>query len=180
MADRATISPMDDVFLIWTGIIASLTSQFILTLVGLGAGIISVGSAPAADGTVAWFALAWWAATGIFSAALGGVVIGALGEGVDDTKLTVLALIAWATALLIVVFAVGLSAGAGASVLSAFGGPLGAVLDRMAEGKVTPELQRHAAGMAIGSVVALLLGAAAAVAGAIYAPETRVRPARRT
>jgi hypothetical protein len=82
--------------------------------------------------------------------------------------------------LLIVVFAVGLSAGAGASVLSAFGGPLGAVLDRMAEGKVTPELQRHAAGMAIGSVVALLLGAAAAVAGAIYAPETRVRPARRT
>jgi DNA-directed RNA polymerase subunit K/omega len=178
MAER-TITPANDIFLIWTGIIASITTQFIFTLVGLGAGIIAVRYAPTADSTVAWYAFAWWAATGVFAAAVGGVVIGALGQGIDDAKLTVLALIAWAGALLIVAFAAALAAGAGASVVSAFGGPLGAALDRMAEGKVTPELQRQVAALSISSVVVLMLGAAVAVAGAIYAPEAPVRTSKR-
>jgi hypothetical protein len=178
MAER-TITPANDVFLIWTGIVASLTTQFIFTLVGLGAGIIAVRYAPTASSSVAWYAFAWWAATGVFAAALGGVVIGALGQGIDDAKLTVLALIAWGSALLIVAFAIAIAAGAGTSVLSAFGGPLGAALDRMAEGKVTPELQRQVAALSISSVVALMLGAAAAVAGAVYAPEAPVRTSKR-
>jgi hypothetical protein len=178
MAER-TLSPANDAYLIWTAIIASLTAQFIFTLIGLGAGIITVRYVPASDGTVGWFAFAWWAATGVFAAGLGGMVIGALGEGIDDAKLVVLALIAWATALLIVVFALAFASGAGASVLSAFGGPLGGLLDRIAQGRVTPELQRQVAALSISSVVALLIGAAAAVAGAVYAPESRVRPARR-
>ena len=178
MAER-TITPANDVFLIWTGIVASLTTQFIFTLVGLGAGIIAVRYAPTANSTVAWYAFAGWAATGIFAAAVGGVVIGALGQGIDDAKLTVLALIAWASALLIVAFAVALAAGAGTSVLSAFGGPLGAALDRMAEGKAAPELQRQVAALSISSVVALMLGAAASVAGAVYAPEAPVRTSKR-
>jgi hypothetical protein len=176
MAER-TLSPANDAYLIWTAIITSLTAQFIFTLAGLGAGIISIRYVPASDGAVGWFAFAWWAATGIFAAGLGGMVIGALGEGIDDAKLVVLALIAWATALLIVVFALAFASGA--SVLSAFGGPLGGLLERMAQGKVTPELQRQIAALSISSVVALLLGAAAAVAGAVYAPESKVRPARR-
>ena len=173
-----TITPVSDVFLILAGVIASLTAQFIFTLVGLGAGIITIRYVPATDGTVGWFAFVWWAATGIFAAGLGGMVIGALGQGIDDAKLTVLALIAWATALLIVALFAALAAG-GASVLSAFSGPLGGALDRMAQGKVTPELQRQVAALSISSVVALLLGVAAAVAGAIYAPESKVRPAKR-
>jgi hypothetical protein len=179
MAER-TISPANDVFLIWTAVIAALTAQFILTLTGIGAGIISVRYAPTADSTVLWFAFAWWALTGIFAAGLGGMIIGALGEGIDNAKLTVLALITWATTVLIVAFVVALVSGAGASVVAAFGGPLSAMLDRIAEGKVTPDLQRQVAALAISSVVALLVGAAVSVAGAIGAPESRVRTAKRT
>ena len=44
MADR-TIAPLGDAFLVWTAVIASLTAQLLLTMLGLGAGIDAVGYA---------------------------------------------------------------------------------------------------------------------------------------
>lgn len=179
MADR-TISPVDDAFLIWTAVIASLTAQFILTLLGIGAGIISIGYVAAQGQTIGWAAFLWWAATGVFAACMGGMVIGALGEGIDDARKTVLALIAWATAILLVAVVTAFAAGSGASIFATFGGPVAGMLDTAADGKMTDPMRRTLSGVAISSVVALLLGAAASVAGAIYAPETKVKATKRT
>jgi hypothetical protein len=179
MPERA-ISPLSDIFLIWTAIVAALAAQFILVLLGIGVGILT-SATPAAPGSraAAWFAFVWWAASGVFAAGLAGSVIAALGEGIDDAKRIVLALVAWATALLIATLVAAVSGAAGASVLSFLGGPLAATLDQAAQGQLTPELQRQASAFAMSAVVATLLGAAAAIAGAIYAPETRVRAAKR-
>lgn len=176
MADR-TIAPVSDIFLIWTAVIASLTAQLILALLGLGAGILSVGAANPA--TVAWAGFLWWAASGVFAAAIGGMVIAALGEGIDDARKVLLAMTAWALALLIVAFVLALTAGGGASVFAALGGPFPGMLDNAAEAKMTDEMRRALSAAAVSSLVALLLGAAASVAAAIFGMETKVKAARR-
>jgi hypothetical protein len=176
MADR-TIAPAGDVFLIWTAIVASLTAQLILTLLGLGAGIITAGYV--ARETIAWGGFLWWAASGIFAAALGGMAIAALGDGIDDARKTVLALIAWATAILIVAIVTAIAAGGGASIFSSVSGPVQAMLASLADAKATAATRQAGSLLAVSSVVALLLGAAAQVAGAIYAPETNVKTGRR-
>jgi len=177
MADR-TIAPAGDAFLVITAVIASLTTQVILALLGLGAGIITLGAAN--PESVAWAGFLWWAASGIFAAGIGGMAIAALGDGIEDGRKTVLALIAWATAILIVAFVMALAAGGAASVFSAVAGPVPGMLDPAADGKISEAAQRALASVAISSVVALMLGAAAQVAGAIYAPETRVKVSKRT
>jgi hypothetical protein len=146
MADR-TLSPAGDTFLVWTAVVASLTTQLLLALLGLGAGILAVGAA--STETIAWGGFLWWAASGIFAAAMGGTVIAALGEGIDDTRKTVI-------------------------------GPVPGMLENLQEGKkVTDEMRRSISAVAVSSVVALVAGAAAQIACAIYAPETAVRTTKR-
>lgn len=176
MADR-TIAPLGDAFLVMTAVISSLTSQVILALLGLGAGIVTLGAAN--PDTVAWGGLLWWAASGVFAAGIGGMTIAALGEGIDDGRKTALALIAWATAILIVAFVMALAAGGAASVFSAVAGPVSGMLEPAADGKMSEAARQALAFAAVSSVVALVLGAAAEVAGAIYAPETKVKVAKR-
>ena len=176
MADR-TIAPAGDAFLVLTAVIASLTTQVILALIGLGAGIITLATAN--PETVAWGGFLWWAASGVFAAGVGGMAIAALGEGIDDSRKTVLALIAWATAILIVAFVMAIAAGGAASVFSAIAGPVPGMLEPAADGKMSEAAQRALAAAAISSVVALVLGAAAQIAGAIYAPETAVKVSKR-
>jgi len=177
MADR-TLSPAGDTFLIWTAVVASLTTQLLLALLGLGAGILAVGAA--STETIAWGGFLWWAASGIFAAAMGGTVIAALGEGIDDMRKTVLALLAWATAILIVALVAALAAGGGTSLFSSVIGPVPGMLENLQEGKkVTDEMRRSISAVAVSSVVALVAGAAAQIACAIYAPETSVRTTKR-
>ena len=177
MADR-TIAPLGDAFLVWSAAIASLTTQLILTILGLGAGIISVGYGMDPQ-SAAWAAFLWWAASGIFAAGVGGAVIGALGENIDDARKTMLALLAWATAFLIVALFAALAAGGGASLAGMLGGPVAGWVATPPDAQMTDEMRQSMAGIAVSAVVALLLGAAAQIAGAIYAPETKVRVAKR-
>lgn len=177
MADR-TIAPLGDAFLVWTAVIASLTAQLLLTMLGLGAGIVAVGYAIDPQ-NAAWAALLWWAASGILAAGIGGAVIGALGDNIDDTRKALLALLAWATAILIVALLAALATAGGASLAGMLGGPLAGYLAMPGDAPMTDEMRQTMGAVAVSSVVALLLGAAAQVAGAIYGPETTVRVAKR-
>ena len=177
MADR-TISPAGDTFLIWSAVVASLTTQLLLALLGLGAGILALGTT-ASSQTIGWAGFLWWAASGIFAAAMGGTVIAALGVGIDDARKTVLALLAWATAILLVAVVAALAAGGGTSLFSSIGGPVPGMLENLSDGKITDEMRRSISAVAVSSVVASIIGAAAQVACAIYAPETSVRTAKR-
>jgi hypothetical protein len=175
--DRMTFS--------WTavlaGVIAALVVQVLLTMLGLGIGLISLDTPTAADSPlgVSWAAFLYWAVAGIIAAFAGGWVAGAVaapGTGAGH------GLAAWALATLIVVGASALAAGATGTIASNLAGPTSASIARLndltandtrparttgqrsAQQEVETARKAVAAGM-LASFVALLIGAAAAFMG---------------
>lgn len=178
--DRMTFS--------WTAVLAGVATaliiQVMLTMFGLGIGLISIDTATAADTPigVSWAAFLYWAAAGILAAFAGGCVAGAVtapGSGGAH------GLAAWAVATLVVVGAGMLAAGNSASIASNVLGPTAisiARYDRVTAdengngagtvGQAMPankeeieQARRHVAAGMLGSFIALLLGALAAFAG---------------
>jgi cytochrome bd-type quinol oxidase subunit 2 len=113
----------------WSAIVAgtltSLIIQVMLTMLGLGVGLISTDVPTAANApvTVSTAAVLWFIASGIFSAFVGGAVAGALTPYASDRSRSAHALATWALASLIVVGVTLLTAGGGASVASQLAGP---------------------------------------------------------
>lgn len=160
-------------------------------MLGIGIGLVSIGANVDAT-SISWAGFAWWAISGIIAAFVGGWVAGAFAP-TEDTRLRAAgALTAWAVATLIVVVAVGFTAGTTATVAGSMGGPVasaGARLDALTRdtsratattgqasaspAKASPTLEearRQFAAVALASFVALLIGAAAAYAGGTMAP----------
>jgi hypothetical protein len=176
--DRVTFS--------WTavlaGVAAALIVQVMLTMLGLGIGLISLHSSTAIDTAVgvSWATFLYWAVAGIIAAFIGGWVAGAVtAPGTGGAH----ALAAWAVATLVVVGAGIFAATSSASVASNLLGPTvssvarydrltgdtgirGTVGQRAAANNQEVETARRtvAAGM-LGSFIALLIGAAAAFLG---------------
>jgi hypothetical protein len=116
--DRTTFS--------WTAVLAGVTAalvvQVLLTMLGLGIGLISIDATTAANTSlgVSWAAFLYWAVAGIIAAFAGGWVAGAVtipGTGAAH------GLAAWAVATLIVVGAATLAAGNSASIAGNLLGP---------------------------------------------------------
>jgi len=171
-----------------SGVIASLIVQALLTMFGLGIGLVSFDSSSGAT-MPAWIGFAWWVASGIFSAAVAGTVAGALSP-TDNMRLKAIgAVTAWAIATLIVVGVSGLTAGAGVSAASAMGGPAITASRNLHLTQNVPTTRRETVGQAMNtsadqarkqfatamlvSTFALILGAIAAFFCGWFSPERR-------
>src|SRR5918995_1621278 len=106
----------------WSAVIAgtltSLVIQVMLTMLGIGVGLIAtdVPTAANAPATVSTAAVLWFIASGIFSAFVGGAMAGALSPYLSDRSRGSHALATWALATLIVVGVTMLTAAGGTTV----------------------------------------------------------------
>lgn len=168
------------------GAVAALIVQVMLTMLGLGIGLISIDSGTAADTAtgVSWAAFLFWAIAGIIAAFVGGWVAGAVtapGSGGGH------ALAAWAVATLVVVGASMVAATSSASIASNLIGPTANAIARydsmtnsdrgtvgqraQSNAQDVDAARKHVAGGMLGSFIALLIGAIAAfLAGRMASP----------
>ncbi len=178
---------------VFAGVIAALVVQVLLVMAGYGFGLltIDVPTADSAPKAVSWAVFAWWAVSGVMAAFTGGWVAAHFSPAFTAESRATHGLMAWALATLIVVGAAAFATNN--SVASDLGGPTGTVLaqyQRLSTDSRLPaagpartayleQVRRNLAMAMIGSFVALLFGAAAAVAGSQWLPEDmRLRETR--
>jgi hypothetical protein len=175
---------------VFAGVVASLIFQILLVMAGFGLGLltIDVPTADSAPKAASWAVFAWWAVSGVISAFVGGWVAANFSDTFTPESRATHGLMAWAIATLIVV---GAAAFAGThSLANSLGGPTGSMMaqyqrlsdpGRQTAGQARPstaqleQARRNLALAMIGSFVALLVGAGAAVAGSQWLPDDRVR-----
>jgi hypothetical protein len=114
---------------ILAGMLVSLVVQILLTMLGIGAGFISVDSATAGSSAISWAAFLWWAGTGIIAAFVGGYVAAVAAKGLYSGPAH--ALMAWGLAVVVVVAAAAITAGTSANIASSLAGPTTASLARL-------------------------------------------------
>jgi len=169
-----------------SGVIASLIVQVLLTMLGLGVGLVSF-DATSSTAMPAWIGFAWWVASGIFAGGVGGWVAGMLSPTANMRLKAIAGVTSWAIATLVVVGVTGLTAGTGVSAVGSMSGPAtfmsrsfqtsssSIVARRETTGQAltttTTESARKqfATGMLI-STFALMLGALTAFMGGWYSP----------
>ena len=150
-----------------SGVVIALVVQILLSLLGVALGFSALMFvSPEQDITApATSAFWWWAISGIIAAFCGGVIAGATtSDRVSHAGVN--AFIAWATATVLMVALSGVAGGALAQG-AAFGGPLAYVSEQLANagaGQVHA-LRELVVTLSFWSVIALLIGAAAAVGG---------------
>jgi hypothetical protein len=178
---------------VWTwsaviaGVVGSLITQVLLTMLGLGVGLLAIDlpTASSAPATISTAALLWWIASGVFSAFVGGAIAGAYAPFDAVNARLAHALSAWAIASLIVVGAAAVSAGAG-SIVTNLAGPGVSTIARIqpanrpvvtntpAPTQAQIEQARKAAAVSmLASFIGLLCGALAAAMGGWWSTEVR-------
>jgi hypothetical protein len=97
------------------GVVISMITQFLLSMLGLGIGISTIepasGDSPAAS-TFSISAAIWWTISGIISAFVGGWVAGRLSGALSPTSAALHGLVTWATATLLVLYLLTTAVGA--------------------------------------------------------------------
>jgi cytochrome bd-type quinol oxidase subunit 2 len=172
----------------WSAIVAgtltSLIIQVMLTMLGLGVGLIAADVPTAANAPVAVTtgAVLWFIASGIFSAFVGGAVAGALTPYASDRARSSHALATWALASLIVVGASLLTVPGEVTIAGQLAGPtINATTRLQALQRVQPaatpaqlEAARKAAATTMFvSFIGLVLGACFAFIGGRWSDEIR-------
>ena len=190
---RPAVVTASDARVMWSwsaiaaGTLTSLIIQVMLTMLGIGVGLIAtdVPTANNAPVAVSTAAVLWFIASGIFSAFVGGAVAGALSPSLTDRARGSHALATWALAALIVVGATMLTAAGGATVAGQLSGPYVSVNARLTNMQTvrpnvppaTPaqlEAARKAAATAMfTSFIGLVLGAVFAFIGGRWSDEIR-------
>jgi len=172
---------------VFVGTIASLTFQMLLVMAGFGFGLLSIDvpTADSAPNAVSWAVFCWWAVSGVISAFAGGWVAANFSPTFTPEGRGAHGLVAWALATLIVFAAAGFTVSN--SIAGNLAGPTGTVIGqyrsltepRAAAARPTQaqleQARRNLALAMIGSFVALLVGAGAAIAGSQWLPETALR-----
>ncbi len=173
---------------VFVGAIAALIFQALLSMLGFGLGLLSVDvpTAESAPRAVTWAVFAWWVASGVISAFVGGWVAANFAETFNAEARATHALIAWALATLIVMGAGGFAAGN--SVAGSLGGPVATSFAQYqsmtAPGAPRPSqaqiesARRNLALVMLGSFFALVVGAGAALAGSQWLPEEELTRSR--
>lgn len=166
---------------VFVGAIVSLIFQVLLVMAGFGFGLLSIDvpTAESAATTASWAVFCWWAVSGVISAFAGGWAAANFSPTFTAEGRAAHGLIAWALATLVVIGGAGLSASN--SVASNLGGPtvtaIGQYRTFESRGTARPtqaqleQARRNLALAMIGSFVALLVGAGAAVGGSQWLPE---------
>ncbi len=170
---------------VFVGAIVALIFQVLLVMAGFGFGLlsISVPSAESSPTAVSWAVFCWWAVSGVISAFAGGWAAANFSATFTAEGRAAHALVAWALATLVVIAAAGLSTSN--SIAGDLGGPsvtaIGQYRTFENRGTTRPsqaqldQARRNLALAMIGSFVALLVGAGAAVGGSQWLPESAAR-----
>ncbi len=134
---------------VFSGVVISLITQFLLALLGLGIGVstidpMAVGESPGAE-TFSIATAAWWTVSGIISAFVGGWIAGRMSGALYPGSAALHGLVTWATTMLIVFYL--MTTAAGALIGGAFG-VLGNTLSGMSETvrSIAPQLADAASG----------------------------------
>lgn len=149
-------------FAVLAGVIVALISQIMLTLLFTGVAGLALPAAAAAPATFNWSVFIIWALAGIIGAGFGGFITGWALNGASDWDAGVLAFLGWAIAILLVTFFGAIAANAGSGLLRTFVSPAYAYFS---PAEVTAATRRVTAIASLASVIALSLGAAAAIVG---------------
>jgi hypothetical protein len=155
-------------FAIIAGVIVALISQIVLTLLFTGIAGLALPPAAAAPNTFNWSVFMLWALAGIIAAGFGGYITGWVLGRASDWDAGMLAFIGWAIAILLVTFFGAIAANSGSNLLRAFVSP---AYGYWSADAATAAAKRAASIASLASVIALALGAAAAIAGSIAATD---------
>jgi hypothetical protein len=183
------------------GVFASLVVQILLTMLGIGIGLLSIDipTASSAPATAGWAAFVWWAVSGIIAAFIGGAVAAANSPDQTGFGRVGHALASWAVATVVVVAATAMVPATAGSVAGTVAGPYYAANTRVAYytnnpanparetvGSTRPatqaqleEARKHLAYAMLASFFAILLGAGAAYAAGISTDARTVSEAAR-
>jgi hypothetical protein len=165
-------SPIRDVntarFAIFAGVIVALISQIALTLLFTGIAGLALPPTAAAPTTFNWSIFMLWALAGIIAAGFGGYITGWVLGRVSDWDAGMLAFIGWAIAILLVTFFGAIAANSGSNLLRAFVSP---AYGYFSAADASAAARRAASIASLASVIALVLGAAASIAGSIAATD---------
>ena len=173
--------------IVW-GAVAAVMVQILLTLLGIGVGVLSFDrTSDPAMGT--WMAFGWWALAGIIAAFIGGWFAGRTNAG--DASGAMQGLAAWAVSALIVIGATTVAATGAAGVLANVAGPVvatvtGSELQQSTQNSQTtgagttiiaPQTEsarQHLGSMMLATFFALIIGA---IAG-LFGGQIGAKPAR--
>jgi hypothetical protein len=174
---------------VFVGVIAALIFQALLSMLGFGLGLLTVDvpTADSAPKAVTWAVFTWWAVSGVISAFVAGWFAANFSETFSAEGRATHGLLAWALATLLVIAATGF--GASTSVAGNLGGPAVTAFGQYRtlsapEARTRPTqaqleaARRNLAMVMLGSFVALLVGAGAALAGSQWLPEEETRRTR--
>jgi len=174
---------------VFVGVVAALIFQALLSMLGFGLGLLTVDvtTADSAPKAVTWAVFTWWAVTGVISAFVAGWVAANFSDAFSAEVRATHGLVAWALATLLVIAATGFSAST--SVAGNLGGPAVTAFGQYRtlsapDARARPTqaqleaARRNLAMVMLGSFVALLVGAGAALAGSQWLPEEEVRRTR--
>jgi hypothetical protein len=205
MPTRTSATRASTAFFGWTwspvlaGVFTSLVVQILLTMLGLGVGLLSVDvpTASAAPAGASYLAFVWWAVSGIIAAFAGGAIAAANAPDQSSFGRVGHAMAAWAVTVVVVVAAGAMTAGTSVNVASNLAGPSYAATARLAAmsrpavrettGAATAQAQptqaqveearKHFAYVMLASFFALLLGAGASYAAGRMTTSEVVREA---
>jgi hypothetical protein len=177
---------------VFAGTIAAVMFQVLLSMAGYGFGLLTVDvpTVDSAPKAVSWAVFAWWAVSGVISSFAGGWVAGSFSASFTAEGRAAHGLGAWALSALIVIGSASLAASN--SIAGNLAGPTTTVLSQYQgftqrpAGQPRPtqaqleQARRNLALAMIGSFVALIVGAGAAVAGSQWLPEESLRERRIT
>ncbi|HEX6978301.1 MAG TPA: PhnA-like protein [Alphaproteobacteria bacterium] len=107
---------------VFAGVVISLITQFLLSMLGVGIGVSTIDPATAGTPEAGTFSIAgaiWWTVSGIISAFVGGWVAARLSGVPIATSASLHGLVTWATTMLVVFYL--LTSAAGALIGGAFG-----------------------------------------------------------
>jgi hypothetical protein len=155
---------------VFAGVIVTLVGQLLWTLLGTGIGAGVIDPATADGEKVAWGAYAYWAVTGIASAAAGGWTAGWIAGSsprTDRIEGGFQGFLSWALATLILAVVILGMAGGSLGVAASLGGPLAANARAVADAQPQDVAAASAAAAALWAFFALVLGAIASM-GAAY------------
>ncbi len=155
-------------FAILAGVIVALISQIVLTLLFTGIAGLALPPATVAPNTFNWSIFMLWALAGVIASGFGGYITGWVLGRASDWDAGMLAFIGWAIAILLVTFFGAIAANSGSNLLRAFVSP---AYGYWSADAATAAARRAASIASLASVIALTLGAAAAIAGSIAATD---------
>jgi hypothetical protein len=162
-------------FAVLAGVIVALISQIALFLLFTGLAGLALPPTAAAPATFNWSVFIIWSLAGVIAAGFGGFITGWSIDRGSDWDVGVLAFLGWAIAILLVTFFGAIAANAGSGLLRAFVSPAYAFFT---PAEASAAARRTTAIASLASVIALSLGAAAAIVGSQIAA-SQTTPARR-